>query len=259
VLLNLAVNARDAMPSGGQLTIATGEKTVHDAQCAHGFDIVPGPHVFVSVSDTGVGIPPAMLPHIFEPFFTTKDVGKGSGLGLATVYGIVHQHHGWIDVASQPGRGTTFCFYLPVTAAQRSDIDLRARADAELPRGNETLLVVEDEDALRNLVVGLLEKCGYTVLAARSGVAALELWPQIRDRVQLVLTDIVMPGGVTGRELADRLVADAPALRVLYTSGYNTVQVGSGEPLVDGENFLPKPYQPDQLARIVRSALDRTA
>ncbi len=257
VLLNLAVNARDAMPAGGQLTIATGEKTVHDAERTHGFDIVPGPHVFVSVSDTGVGIPPAMLPHIFEPFFTTKDVGKGSGLGLATVYGIIRQHHGWIDVASQPGRGTTFCFYLPVTAAQRSDIDPAARADAELPRGNETLLVVEDEDALRNLVVGLLEKCGYTVLAARSGVHALELWPKIRDRVKLVLTDIVMPGGITGRELADRLVADAPALRVLYTSGYNTLQVGSGEPLVGGENFLPKPYQPDQLARIVRSALDR--
>jgi PAS domain S-box-containing protein len=258
VLLNLAVNARDAMPSGGQLTIATGEKVVHDPRRSHGFDVVPGPHVFVSVSDTGIGIPAAMLPHIFEPFFTTKDVGKGSGLGLATVYGIIRQHHGWIDVASQPGRGTTFCFYLPITAAQPSDVDTHVHDDAELPSGTETLLVVEDEDALRNLVVGLLEKCGYTVLAARSGVHALEMWPQIRDRVQLVLTDIVMPGGVTGRELAGRFAADAPGLRVLYTSGYHTAQVTSGDPLVEGQNFLPKPYQPEQLAHIVRNALDRS-
>ena len=259
VLLNLAINARDAMPGGGQLVIATGEKLIADARPAQGFEIVPGPHVFVSVSDTGVGIPAAMLPHIFEPFFTTKDVGKGSGLGLATVYGIIRQHHGWIDVASAPGRGTTFCFYLPVTSAKRGVADLETTGDTELPRGHESILVVEDEEALRNLVVGLLGNCGYTVFAARSGVHALELWPQLKDRVQLLLTDIVMPGGITGRVLAERLVADAPGLRVLFTSGYTAAQIGVGDPLVERENFLPKPYQPDQLARIVRSVLDRPA
>src|SRR5690606_23604453 len=163
VLLNLVVNARDAMPHGGQLTIATGEKLISQPHTTHGFEVKPGPHVFVSVSDTGVGIPLAALPHIFEPFFTTKDVGKGSGLGLATVYGIIRQHHGWIDVASQPGRGSTFCFYLPVTSERRRSDPHLGADDSELPRGTETILLVEDEDALRQLVVGLLQKCGYTV------------------------------------------------------------------------------------------------
>jgi PAS domain S-box-containing protein len=257
VLLNLAVNARDAMPDGGQLTIATGEKTIKDVQPYRGFDVTPGPHVFVSVSDTGAGIRPELLPHIFEPFFTTKEVGKGSGLGLATVYGIVRQHRGWIDVASEPGRGTTFCFYLPVTTAERGSADRRASDETELPRGSETILVVEDEDALRQLVVGLLEKCGYTVHAVRSGVQALAQWPALRGRVQLLLTDMVMPGGVTGRDLAARLTADFPKLRVIFTSGYTAAQVATGAPLVEGVNFLQKPYQPEQLAHIVRAALDR--
>jgi PAS domain S-box-containing protein len=258
VLLNLAVNARDAMPAGGQLTIATGEKLIGEPEAKRGFDVVAGPHVFVSVSDTGVGIPPQLMPHIFEPFFTTKDVGKGSGLGLATVYGIIQQHQGWIDVASTPGRGTTFCFYLPVTSARRARNNGRASTDAELPSGNETVLVVEDEDALRHLVVSLLERCGYTVIAARSGGEALAQWPAVKSRVALLLTDLVMPGGVTGRELANQLRSDAPTLRVIYTSGYTSGQAGTGEPLIEGQNFLQKPYPPDALAHIVRVALDRT-
>jgi PAS domain S-box-containing protein len=258
VLLNLAVNARDAMPSGGQLTIATGEKHISDPQPARGFEVKPGPYVFVAVSDTGVGIQPEALPHIFEPFFTTKDVGKGSGLGLATVYGIIRQHHGWIDVASQEKRGTTFCFYLPVTTERRISDGKRLADDAELPRGSETILLVEDEDALRNLVVGLLERCGYTVIAARSGAHALELWPTIKERTHLLLTDLVMPGGVTGRELATMLRGDMPKLRVLYTSGYTATQAGTGEPLVEGTNFLQKPFQPHRLAQIVRVVLDRS-
>ncbi len=256
VLLNLVVNARDAMPKGGQLTIATGEKIISQHQTARGFEVKPGPHVFVAVSDTGVGIPQDALPHIFEPFFTTKDVGKGSGLGLATVYGIIRQHHGWIDVASQPGRGTTFCFYLPVTSERRRSDPHLGADDSELPRGTETILLVEDEEALRQLVLGLLEKCGYTVITARSGAHALELWPSVKDRVQLLLTDLVMPGGITGRELGARLRGEMPALRVLYTSGYIATQAGTGDPLVEGMNFLPKPFQPDRLAHIVRAVLD---
>jgi PAS domain S-box-containing protein len=257
VLLNLALNARDAMPSGGHLTIATGEKNVVDGQALRGFDVRPGPHVFVSVTDTGVGIDPDVLPHIFEPFFTTKDVGKGSGLGLATVYGIIRQHHGWIDVASTSGGGTTFCFYLPATAERLATASVHTADDAELPGGSETILVVEDEDALRALVVGLLAKCGYRVLAARSGVDALAQWPQLRGTVQLLVTDIVMPGGINGRELAARMRVDDPDLCVVYTSGYSAAQVGSAEPLVEGDNFLHKPFQPNQLARIVRDVLDR--
>ncbi|HEX5062736.1 MAG TPA: ATP-binding protein [Kofleriaceae bacterium] len=257
VLLNLAINARDAMPQGGQLTIATGEKMITEPDAVRGEDGPRGPHVFITVSDTGSGIAPDALPHIFEPFFTTKDVGKGTGLGLATVYGIIRQHQGWIDVASDPGRGTTFCFYLPATTARRPQHDARGGDDADLPHGTETLLVVEDEDALRLLVVNLLEKCGYTVYAAQNGAKALEQWPELRDKVQLVLTDLVMPGGVTGRELAERLRATAPALGIVYMSGYTSAQAGRGEPLVDGVNFLQKPFQPDMLAQIVRAALDR--
>jgi PAS domain S-box-containing protein len=253
VLLNLAVNARDAMPTGGQLTIATGDKMVVDSDPQRA---VPGHYVFVSVNDTGVGMAADQLPHIFEPFFTTKDVGKGSGLGLATVYGIVRQHQGWIDVASMPSRGTTFLFYLPVTNERPPEHEMRARAELALPRGAETLLVVEDEPALRELIVGLLENCGYTVYGAESGAQALELWPTIREHVQLLLTDLVMPGGVTGRELAVQLRADQEPLRVVYTSGYTAAQGGTSEPLVEGVNFLQKPYQPEALAQIVRRALD---
>ncbi|HEY5927113.1 MAG TPA: ATP-binding protein [Kofleriaceae bacterium] len=252
VLLNLAVNARDAMRAGGQLTIATGEKLIAEPRSGS----LPAQHVFVSVSDTGTGIAVDQLPHIFEPFFTTKDVGKGSGLGLATVYGIVRQHQGWIDVASEPEHGTTFCFFLPATRPSHVEHDTKPSVDPELPRGTETLLVVEDEDALRQLVVNVLEACGYTVFAASSGVQAIELWPVLRDQVQLLLTDLVMPGGVTGRELAERLRKDLPALRVVYTSGYAAAQAGTGEPLVEGQNFLAKPYQPELLARIVRGVLD---
>jgi CheY-like chemotaxis protein len=200
----------------------------------------------------------ATQARLFEPFFTTKPVGQGTGLGLATVYGIVRQHQGWIDVASVPGRGTTFNFYLPVTTVRPSEEHLRDGEDADLPHGSETLLVVEDEDALRQLVVGLLEKCGYTVYAARSGADALALWPTLDRRVDLLLTDLVMPGGINGRELADRLRASAPALRVVYTSGYIALPANGGEPLVEGTNFLQKPYQPDTLAEIVRSMLDRS-
>ncbi len=251
VLLNLALNARDAMPSGGQLSIATGDKLITEVDPQRG---TPGLYVFVSVSDTGAGIPPEALPHIFEPFFTTKDVGKGSGLGLATVYGIIRQHQGWIEVDSGPGRGTTFLFYLPVTSARRSE-EPPDETEIDLPRGTETLLLVEDEHALREVVVEVLQRCGYTVIAAESGARALDLWPSL-GHVHLLLTDLVMPGGVTGRELAARLCAASPGMRVVYTSGYTAAQGGTGDPLVEGVNFLQKPYLPEALARIIRGALD---
>ena len=253
VLLNLAVNARDAMPSGGTLTIATGEKMIATER---GGDAVPGPHVFVAVSDTGVGIKPELLPHIFEPFFTTKEPGKGSGLGLATVYAILRQHHGFIEVASTLARGSTFLFYLPITSEHRTTSS-QTLDEYELPNGTETVLVVEDEAALRNLVVGVLESCGYTVLAASSGVEALAVWKAHSQVIDVLLTDLVMPGGVTGRALSQELRAEKPGLRVIYTSGYTAAQAGEGEPLVEGVNFLQKPYQPGKLARVVRDVIDR--
>jgi len=257
VLLNLVVNARDAMPKGGTLTLSTGHVQQADAVHVNGFDVAPGPYVWIAVSDTGSGILPEHLPRIFEPFFTTKEVGRGTGLGLATAYGIVRQHQGWIDVQSVPEHGTTFRMYLPVTSEHRGVSSMAGPIDADLPRGSETILVVEDEPALRHLVLTLLSSCGYTVLAASSGVAALELWQAARDRIELVLTDMVMPGGMSGRELAERLRADVPQLPVIYTSGYSPDTTGAGEALVEGTNYLPKPYQPLTLAQTVRNRLDK--
>ena len=258
VLLNLVINARDAMPAGGQLTIVTGHTVLDAPQRPHGFEVSPGAYVWVSVSDTGSGISSEHLPHIFEPFFTTKDVGRGTGLGLATAYGIVRQHRGWIEVTSEADHGSRFTFYLPATNEARTDQKPAAAAvDVALPRGTETILVVEDERALRNLVVSVPESCGYTVLGAASGAAALDVWRDSASRVQLVLTDIVMPGGITGRELAQRLRADAPRLPVVYMSGYSPEITGGDEPLVEGVNFLQKPYEPGKLAATVRARLDQ--
>jgi PAS domain S-box-containing protein len=257
VILNLVVNARDAMPRGGQLTIVTGSAELAEATQKSGFEVAAGTYVWVSVSDTGTGIATEHLPHLFEPFFTTKKVGRGTGLGLATAYGIVRQHRGWIEVDSELGRGTSFRLFIPATEGVASQPVDTTSAEDELPSGTETVLVVEDEHALRDLVVSLLASCGYTVLHAGSGIAALELWKQHASRIQLVLTDVVMPGGVSGRELAERLRAERPDLPVVYTSGYSPDLTGSGEALVEGVNFLQKPYQPAALARAVRNCLDR--
>jgi CheY-like chemotaxis protein len=255
VLLNLAVNSRDAMPRGGRLAISTRAQTFSNDDAAHNADMAPGLHVCLGVSDTGSGIAPEVLPRIFEPFFTTKEVGKGTGLGLATVHGIVKQHHGWIEVASEAGRGTAFQIYLPAMTDGRRVAE-SAPADT-LPRGTETILVVEDESAVRLLVVHLLERCGYSVLQTESGVEALEIWKTHRDEVDLLLTDLVMPGGISGRELAARLLAEKPRLKVVYTSGYSADVAGKAVTLVEGSNFLQKPYQPFKLAQTVRACLDQ--
>ena len=256
VLLNLAVNARDAMPAGGRLIIATASKTIGQEYAQQNPAAAPGQCVCLSVSDTGCGIPPEHLSHIFEPFFTTKEIGKGTGLGLATVYGIVKQHRGWIEIDSQVGKGTTFRIYLPaardVTAKQKT-----TAVTAELPRGDEVILIVEDEQAVRLLVGNLLQRCGYTVLLAVSGIEALNLWEQHKDEIQLLLTDMVLPDGMMGRELAEKLKGEKPKLKVVYTSGYSASVVGKGPSLVEGVNFLQKPYHPQKLAQTVRDCLDQ--
>ncbi|MGN6552702.1 MAG: PAS domain-containing protein [Verrucomicrobiota bacterium] len=258
ILLNLVVNSRDAMPNGGQLTIATGTEMFSDKEAKKHPDAAPGLHVWVTVSDTGVGIADENLPRIFEPFFTTKEVGKGTGLGLATVYGIVKQHRGWIGITSKLGQGTSVRIHFPAIPAINIEPPKNSSAPLPLPRGSETILVVEDDPAVRSLIISLLQRCGYMALEARSGVAALNLWQQHKDRVDLLLTDLVMPEGMTGLQLAAQLQAEKPSLKVIYVTGYSSELAGKGTSLIEGTNFLQKPFSPESLAQALRRVLKQS-
>jgi CheY-like chemotaxis protein len=207
------------------------------------------------VQDSGSGIPPEVLPRIFEPFFTTKDVGKGTGLGLATVHGIVQQHQGWTEVASTVGVGTTFRLYFPASPHARPQVEAPA-AEKPVQGGHETILLVEDEPPVQRLACEVLERQGYRVLRASSGVAALEVWKAHGAAIDLLLTDVVMPGGLSGRRLADQLRAERPSLRVVFTSGYSPDVAGRDLERRNGVRFLAKPYPPLTLARLVRECLD---
>lgn len=254
VIMNLVVNARDAMPAGGTLCITT-EIVNLDAVAANYTEAcTPGEFVCLMIRDTGCGIAPEVLPHIFEPFFTTKGVGRGTGLGLATVHGIVRQHKGWIDVASQPGAGATFRVYLP---RHVSDVTPTPKAvpEAQLKGGDETILLVEDEDQVRTLTKACLERLGYRVLEADSGSAALTVWERERS-IHLLLTDIVMPGGMNGRDLAQRLVAEQPELPVILMSGYDPDSARAAVPGHKSELLLQKPCPLDKLAHAIRDSLD---
>ncbi len=255
ILLNLAVNARDAMPKGGRLFVDTSVFTVDKAYAEQHPEAIVGEFVCLAVKDTGTGIAPETLARIFEPFFTTKDVGKGTGLGLATVYGIVQQHRGWIKVASTLGQGTLFQIFLPTAGARAAAQDAQV-GEPRVRGGKETVLVVEDEAPLRTLVRSVLERYGYRVIEAVSGVAALPIWEQHKEKIQLLLTDMVMPHGISGRELADKLIAAKPELKVIYSSGYSLAVVGTDMILQEGLNFLQKPYHPRKLAQAVRDCLD---
>ena len=255
VLMNLAVNALDAMPEGGQLIIETSAVEFDESVRVQSPSARPGSFVCLSVSDTGCGIPPENLPRIFEPFFTTKDVGKGTGLGLATVFGIVQQHQGWINIYSEVGRGTTFRVYLPRLVA-KSGQEPGPTALTAMRGGNETILLVEDESALRASVRTSLSQLGYRVLEAVNGVEAMEIWKQHHDEIRLLLTDLVMPGGVTGMDLAGRLLRENPKLKVIYTSGYSAEVAAKNLPIEEGVNFLTKPYAAQKLAQTVRNCLD---
>jgi PAS domain S-box-containing protein len=256
VLMNLAVNSRDAMPRGGQLVVNTSAVRLTPTDLGPNPDAYAGEFVRLSVTDTGTGIAPEHLPHIFEPFFTTKDVGKGTGLGLATVYGIIKQHRGWITVASEVGKGTVFQVFLPVDTGQASAKAALPTTEDSLRGGSETILIVEDEAAVCELISDLLSKLGYHVLTARSGPVALELWARHRDRIDLLLTDMVMPDGMTGRELGKRLQLDKPPLKVVYTSGYSAEALGSDFQMDPNLVFLQKPYSTRKLAELIRAQLD---
>ncbi len=256
VLMNLSVNARDAMPGGGRLLIETWETTAGEDVTLRHPEVAPGRYVCLRVSDTGTGIPPEVLPRIFEPFFTTKEPGKGTGLGLATVFGIVKQHHGWTRVRSEPGHGTTFEVFLPALEVPRAEQAGPATL-AGVRGGTETILLVEDEVAVRVLTRAILQRRGYRVLEAATGAAAEEIWRDHRAEVALLVTDLVMPGGVSGQQLAQRLQADKPSLAVVFMSGYSAEVAGKEIQLRGGENFLQKPFAPTLLLETVRRCLDR--
>jgi PAS domain S-box-containing protein len=256
ILLNLAVNARDAMPEGGQFVIETSAVEFDHFSAAQAAHARPGSFACLSVSDTGCGIPPEILPRIFEPFFTTKAVGKGTGLGLATVFGIVQQHQGWIGVYSEVGVGTAFRVYLP-RQTKPSDREVIWSSFASIRDGKETILVVEDDSALRISVRSVLSRFGYQVLEAATGLEALEVWKQHRAEIRLVLTDMVMPGGMNGKELAGQLLKQDPKLKVIYVSGYSVAIAGKDLPLEEGVNFLTKPLETPKLAHAIRNCLDK--
>jgi CheY-like chemotaxis protein len=207
------------------------------------------------VTDTGCGIAPEILPRIFEPFFTTKEVGKGTGLGLATIYGIVQQHNGWITAESAVGRGTTFHVYFPVAGTEHPEKPAE-QIDVAMPVGHETILVVEDEPPVRQFTSKLLKRLGYQILVAGNGTEALTLWSQHRDTVALVLTDIVMPGGMKGFDLAEQLRIQKPAQKIIFTSGYASDADPRSALLFEGDNFIRKPFSASALAEIVRRCLD---
>jgi PAS domain S-box-containing protein len=251
VILNLAANARDAMPNGGVLTIETANAEVDEAQVVTHGDGSPGPHVLLAVSDTGVGMDEDVAKHLFEPFFTTKPAGAGTGLGLATVFGVVKQSGGGIYVYSEPGRGSTFKIYLPAAAdtAEVTEVVVDPRAE----RGSETIMVVEDDEGVRELVRLMLEANGYEVLTVHDAEEAARLCTA--RGIDLLLTDVVMPG-VSGSELAERLGALAPDMRILFMSGYSDEAVVRHGELSEAAAFLEKPFTEKALARKVREVLD---
>lgn len=260
LLMNLVVNARDAMPVGGKLTIATSAQTFERESKDRPRDLAPGNYVGLAVKDTGIGIPAACLERIFEPFYTTKEPGQGTGLGLATVFGIVKQHGGAVLVDSEPGTGTEFRILLP---AVEPKIQTQPESSGNnggkcTAHGHETILLVEDEDAVRNLGRSVLERAGYDVIVAPSGAEAIKIWEEEKRKIDLLFTDIVMPGGKDGFELAEILQAENRQLKVVFISGYSAAIAGRELVLKEGQNFIQKPCVPKTMLEVVRNCLDQS-
>ncbi|MEJ0089740.1 MAG: ATP-binding protein [Limisphaerales bacterium] len=257
VVMNLAVNARDAMPRGGVLTISL--ETVNlDKNCpGTNPERHVGSFVRLCVSDTGTGMDSATLAHLFEPFFTTKEIGKGTGLGLATVYGIVKQHDGWLEVASNLGQGTTFNVFFPAGNGMASPADPEITTTQSVIGGNETILLVEDEPILREMARLILEGSGYRILEASSGRDALDVWKRRDAKIDLLLTDMVMPEGVSGMELAEKLLILDPGLKIIFTTGYTSHEFSPELLARTRAHFLQKPYVHTELTQTVRDCLDK--
>ena len=254
VLMNLTVNARDAMPNGGSILIETMAMELNEEDAAQVREARAGSFVSLSVTDTGTGITPDVLLRIFEPFFTTKDIGKGTGLGLATVYGIVKEHEGWMAVESEPGVGTTFRAFLPSSGAEAAS-SIEAEPDS-LAGGSEAILVVEDEVAVKEMVAAYLESLGYHVHTAGNPTDAIEVFAANKETIALLLTDIMMPGGSNGKELAAILLAAKETLQIIYTSGSRDLPADTDVLLVPGKNFARKPFTLPKIAQMVRRKLD---
>ncbi len=252
VLLNLCLNARDAMPDGGVLSIELAGVVVSAEVAATHPEVHPGDFVCWSITDTGSGIRPEIMPLVFDPFFTTKDVGQGTGLGLATVRGLIEQQHGWVEVESRVGHGSTFRVFLPAVAPPPEPA---TGPRAELVRGEGTILLVEDEPVLRSVGEQMLSRIGYTVLTAADGVEALAVWAEHRAQIDLLYTDVVMPGEFDGIQLAQRILADKPGLKVILTSVYSLEVLGLGEDLANAIIYLPKPSPLATLTQVIKDCL----
>ena len=255
VVVNLVVNARDAMPDGGRLQLETSDVVLDEAYAAGHVDVRPGPHVLLAVSDTGCGMAAGILDRIYEPFFTTKKAGEGTGLGLATVYGIVKQSGGHVSVYSEPNRGTTFRVYLPAAAATTT----RPRPAVDKgrpPTGTETILICEDDDAVRELAAQMVGAAGYTVLAARNGRHARQIAAAHTGHLHLLVTDVIMPD-MNGKHLAEQLHLTWPDLKVLFVSGYTANVIAHHGVLDEGVQFLEKPFTRATLLRRIREVLDQ--
>lgn len=255
IILTLAVNARDAMPQGGQLAVSATTVEVTPERASRSRDAREGRFVRLEVKDTGAGIDPALQEKIFEPFFTTKDVGKGSGMGLASVYGLVKQHGGWIEVASVPGKGATFWIYVPISESKPAVSPVRTLSSQGTMPPGKTVLLVEDDPALRRLVEHALGRVQLRVIAAADGHEAVRLWAEFSDKIDLLLTDVVMPGGLSGKDVADRIRAERPDIKVIYASGYSRDLLPMQLDCEEGVNFLAKPYVMRTLAETVCRAL----
>jgi CheY-like chemotaxis protein len=259
VIMNLVVNARDAVGESGRITLETHNALLDDDYCRTHAETTPGEYVLLTVIDTGVGMTPEVQSRVFEPFFTTKPTGEGTGLGLAMCHGIVKQAGGNISFSSAPGQGSTFRVYFPrvVGATQPQPISIwTPAATTTASAGNETVLLVEDEETILRVAREALSALGYRVITAPDGVRALEVVERTPDRIDLVITDVVMPQ-MGGRELATRLTAMQPGIRILFSSGYSENAISADGVLDEGINFLQKPYTPTMLARRVREVLDR--
>jgi two-component system cell cycle sensor histidine kinase/response regulator CckA len=255
-VMNLCLNARDAMPKGGTLTLETSVEEFDDEKCLRNPESRAGRYVCLRITDTGCGMDANVLKHLFEPFFTTKDHGKGTGLGLASAYGIVRQHQGWMEVESVLDRGTSFRIYLP--RIPKTKTVRLALPKTHPPRGrNETVMLVEDEIALREVAVDALILFGYRVLPASNGEEALKLWKQHHGAIDLVLTDMKMPKGLSGLELAEKLWRMKPSLKIIIMSGYSLEMVRESTIGVVGYTFLAKPFELRVLAETVRHCLDK--
>lgn len=268
VIMNLALNARDAMPNGGRLTLSTAEIVIDEAYRARSSEAQLGSHVCLSVKDDGHGMDAATMSRIFEPFFTTKEPGKGTGMGMATVYGVLKQHNGWIEVESALGRGATMRAFLPLSDGVIEEAPVEtvtepasspgAESGESAPHRDATILLAEDEEMLRDFVSTALSSRGYQVLSAANGQEALDLWAERREEIDLLLTDVVMPESISGRELAQKLMVDKPELKVIFTSGYSAELIGPEFERDKEHGFLAKPYLTDDLVKFVNAELAGT-